>query len=189
MRGGALSGHRLLSIAVLMPQALVAAVLALAGFQKVRRGRARVRAEIAGYGLDFVADIGALVVPYVEMGVAAGLMAGIPGAPWMASGVLVVFTGVVAYALATGRDADCGCFQIGKRRTRISAGILARNLVLAGLLLASAAFAPNHGVADRVWALAALAAVAIVGVLVAQTVTLWRAPGPPKNNVGSEPAR
>lgn len=183
-----MSGHRWASVVVLMPQALVAAILALAGVQKILRGRPRLRAEIAAYGLGFLAGLGALLLPYVEMGVALALVLGAPGAPWVASGVLFVFACAVAYALATGRrDVDCGCFQVGPRRTRISAGILVRNLVLAALPVASAAFAPRAGVSDRMWALAAVAGIAVVGTLVAQTVTLWRAPGHP-SSVRSESA-
>ena len=95
----------------------------------------------------WVRDAGALGVPAglarplpaVELLVGAGLVTGVARRPlaWVALGLLLAFTAVVAASLARGRRPACACF--GGWSTRpIGAITLVRNGALAALALAAA---------------------------------------------------
>jgi len=82
----------------------------------------------------------ARLLPPTEVLIAVGLLAGVL-APWpatAAAGLLLVFAAAMAVNLQRGRAAiDCGCGRGGPRQP-LSWGRVARNLVLAGLLLVTA---------------------------------------------------
>jgi hypothetical protein len=94
------------------------------------------------------ATIGAVVVPFVELGVAAALLV----RPWAefgaagALGLLVVFSTVVAVGLGAGRTPDCHCF--GRLHSSpIGPATLVRNGVLAAQSLLVLAGGPDAALA------------------------------------------
>jgi hypothetical protein len=83
----------------------------------------------------------AYVIPPVELALAAWLVL-LPGSglPALGASLLTLgFAAAMAVNLRRGRaDIDCGCFA-GLMRQRLSWALVARNVALAGLLLAAAA--------------------------------------------------
>ncbi len=95
-------------------------------------------ADIANFRLvggDF-AILLAIFLPWVEIvaGVALILRRLYPGALAVLTGLMLVFTGAVASALARGLDVRCGCFGKAGAETDLPLA-LARDLVLLGALL------------------------------------------------------
>ena len=118
---------------------LLAGVFALAALAKLRHP-ARTREDLAGLGLPpRLVPAAGIALPLAELGVAALLLIGpLAGmGAWLALGLLVVFTAVIAANLLRGRRPACACFGSLSRAT-IGAGAVARNLSLmavAGALL------------------------------------------------------
>jgi hypothetical protein len=99
------------------------------------------RAAILAYDLMPRSLAGSVArwLPYVELATGVLVLAGLALRPAVAiaAALLLVFTGVVAVALARGTDAPCGCFGIGDLRP-LRRTVVLRNLVLlaiAGALL------------------------------------------------------
>src|SRR5436190_23778370 len=68
----------------------------------------------------------------VELGLAAGVLAGSDGASYAGACLLAALAAVLAVALARGRAGQpCGCFGAA---SRVSRGAVVRNLLLAALL-------------------------------------------------------
>lgn len=137
---------------VLVDRLLVAAVLAIAAVAKLVDGHA-VTHTLTSFGVPRrVVPIAAGVLPFVELGLAAALLANAT-ARWAALGaaaLLAVFTSAVAYQLARGRRPDCGCF--GRLSTgRIGLHTLVRNASLVVLAGFAAAAGPGTDV-RALWA-------------------------------------
>lgn len=95
----------------------------------------------------------AMVLPVVELAVAAGLMVtalAVPAA-WAGAGLLALFGVAIAINVMRGRtQIDCGCFRNGLKQ-QINWLMVGRNLVLTGLALAIAGLLPvtgGGGIAD-----------------------------------------
>jgi uncharacterized membrane protein YphA (DoxX/SURF4 family) len=90
---------------------------------------------IANYHVVPDAWIGpiAVVLPFVELAAALGLIAGVheKGSAVCASVLLAGFTIAMGQAMARGIDIDCGCFG-SAQTTTIGAGSLLRNVALMG---------------------------------------------------------
>lgn len=84
----------------------------------------------------------AVILPWVEAGIAIGLMAGLGIAWHAAAGLLLVYALAMAVNIARGRhDLDCGC---GGPPQPLSIWLVVRNFVLAGAALA-ASLLPTAG--------------------------------------------
>ncbi|GGF79792.1 hypothetical protein GCM10011402_35500 [Paracoccus acridae] len=86
----------------------------------------------------------AMVLPVVELAVAAGLLITPLAAPaaLSAAGLLVVFGLAIAINVLRGRtQIDCGCFRNGMKQ-RISWAMVGRNVVLTAMALSAAALLP-----------------------------------------------
>jgi Methylamine utilisation protein MauE len=94
-------------------------------------------AALRGYRLLRARRAVAVLVPLVEAGIAAGLLAGAGWAPWCAAGLVAAFTAVLAAELATGgRPPACGCMPFAGppgRLTLLRNGALIAAAVAAGL--------------------------------------------------------
>lgn len=102
----------------------------------------------------------AMVLPVVELAVAAGLLVtplAVPAA-MAAAALLLVFSVALAINVLRGRSyIDCGCFRNGMKQT-VSWSLVARNIVLTALALAVVALLPASraaGLADIFVGLAA----------------------------------
>lgn len=113
----------------------VAAVLLLAGVTKVARPAAW-RAEAAGMG---VRGPLAAVVPWMELGLGALLVAQVQRhvVAWVAVGLFVAFTVLIAVRLAQGRRPPCACFGSLSPKP-LGPGHLLRNGVFIALAVAAA---------------------------------------------------
>ncbi|HTR17049.1 MAG TPA: MauE/DoxX family redox-associated membrane protein [Acetobacteraceae bacterium] len=119
----------------------VGLILAHAATGKLR-DPAVFRGVVHAYRLlpDRLADALAAVLPPVEAGLAALLIAGVlaPFPGLVAAPLLVVFAGAIGINVARGRtEIDCGCFR-GAAPQRIGWGLVGRNLGLAALALLAA---------------------------------------------------
>jgi len=125
----------------------------------------RVVADFVGLGLPRSSMLVVLVVAVESVAAAALLLRPRIGAA-MAALMLVVFTAVVARALATGRSVSCGCFG-PLSQDQLTSATLARNAAL--LMLAVLA-----GLREAlVWpAMAALITVSLAAVMAAVGVQL-----------------
>jgi hypothetical protein len=103
-----------------------------------------------------------LALAGLEAGLAAGVLAGPPGAAWIVAGVLALFAAAQVVAITSGRaGAPCGCFG---GRGRLSWGSVARTALLAasaGLLGAGVADTPPSPLAPVLGALALATAIAL----------------------------
>ena len=132
----------LFQIAGLAASIAIGLVFLVAGIDKLRH-RALLPGVIANYRLlptPLVAPA-ALLLPLIELLVAAGLLAGNrPAAPLAAIALLLVFAGAMAINIRRGRTAiDCGCGHSGLRQS-LGWGLVGRNLLFAlalGLRLAA----------------------------------------------------
>lgn len=78
------------------------------------------------------AGVLAVVLPPLELAVAAALVVGVHarGAALVSAGMLVVFAGAMAQAIARDIDIDCGCFG-SAMAMEVSGWSILRNVVLA----------------------------------------------------------
>ncbi len=100
--------------AYLVIRLILAAVFFYAGQSKLfdTQGFATV---IGGYGLlpDSLTFVAAIVLPVVEIVIAAALVWDVKGSLSIYSLLLLVFMGVLAHGINMGLDVDCGCFAPG----------------------------------------------------------------------------
>lgn len=122
--------------------ALASRVLGALVFAAAVGGKIRHRRELAGVVANYrllperLAAPAAWMLVGLEFLVALSLVSG----AWVRAGAALAIALLVAFALAMGinlargrREIDCGCFQSGLRQ-RLSAMLVARNLVLAAIL-------------------------------------------------------
>jgi hypothetical protein len=84
----------------------------------------------------------------VELGLAAGVIAGTDGAAWLAAGFLTLFAAALVGAILRGRaGAPCACFG---SRSRVGWGSVVRNLALAACF-AALPFLPQHALSTDEW--------------------------------------
>ena len=77
-------------------------------------------------------------LPPLELLLGVALLAGAPGAEWVAAGLLVLFAVAMGVNIARGRaHIDCGCFNSTLKQP-LKIAFLARNTLLAVLLLLAA---------------------------------------------------
>ena len=130
-----------MSFAVSLAQLLLSVVFAVAAVAKLA-DQAGTRRAIEDFGVvPRLAPAGALVLPTVELAIAATLLpaATAPWAGFAAAALLLVFGAAVARSLRVGSAPDCNCFG-GLTQTEVGRGTLLRNLllaVLAGLVAVS----------------------------------------------------
>jgi hypothetical protein len=145
----------------LLARTVLGALLAAAPMLKLAAPR-RTRAALAIFGVRgeraqrsvFAASV------VVELGLAAGVVAGLDAAAWAAAALQLALAGLLVRALRAGwAGAPCGCFGA---RSRVSWVAVARNLALAAGL-AAVPFVPGGGVSTEGW-LAVGLAVALLGV-------------------------
>ncbi|MCE9623035.1 MAG: hypothetical protein K8R99_11880 [Actinomycetia bacterium] len=115
--------------------AFVAAVLLLAGVLKLARP-AEWRAQATGLG---VPGLLANVVPFVEIGLGAGLLVQWQrhGVAWAAAGLFAAFTALLGLRVAQGQRPPCACFGSLSSRP-IGAAHLVRNAVFIALAVLAA---------------------------------------------------
>lgn len=118
---------------------VVAAAFVVAAGQKLRALPAT-RAQLAGFGVPgALVSASVVVLPAAELVTAVALVAfprsSVP--PFIAVGLLAVFTGAVIGNLSRGRRPPCPCFGAGTTDVPISARTIVRN----GWLLALAVVA------------------------------------------------
>ena len=135
------------------------------GAAKLRAVR-RFRDQIAAFGVVpwRVAPVLAVSIPLAELAVGAALLMRVQPAASLAAALalLALFTGFIAWVLASKRKAACFCF--GEEDGEISGLTLARNVIL--LALAAGAFAFSGSVPPASGMLSLLAGLyALSGVL------------------------
>ena len=149
---------------ILLARLLLAAVFLVAGLAKLA-GRKGSQQAVAEFGLaKWLAPPIALVLPFVELAIAALLIwpTSVRWGALLALGLLVLFTAAVSFSLARGRKPNCHCFgqlhatPIGWR-TVIRNGFLVAVAVFVlwqngesanfGSLMAIAGFQPAIGIA------------------------------------------
>ena len=137
--------HELLAAASIAGRACVGLVFLLAAVQKAMHWRV-LPAVIGNYRLlpRFVVLPAAALLPPAEMILAILLLSG-QFQPWpafAAMALLMLFAAAMAINLRRGRDhIDCGCGETFLRQT-LNGALVARNCVLAVLLVPSLAAAP-----------------------------------------------
>jgi len=120
---------------------VLAAVFAWAGVAKLLR-RADTAASFVALGVPAARGL-AVVVPLVELALAAGLVLRPALAGWAALALIFAFTVVIWRAIHRGIKAPCSCFGTASKEP-VSTNEIVRNGMLAGLaVLATAA----HGAA------------------------------------------
>lgn len=109
---------------------IVAIVLLVAGVSKLARSTLW-RAQSGELGIPALV---AGVVPFVELGVGALMMVQLQRhvLAWIAVGLFVAFTGMLALRLAQGKRPPCACFGTLSSKP-IGAGHIVRNVVLIGV--------------------------------------------------------
>jgi Methylamine utilisation protein MauE len=143
---------------------VVAGAFVVAAVQKLRALQ-EMRAQLAGFGVPGpLVSVSVFVLPVAELVTAAALIAlprsSVP--PFVAVGLLAVFTGAVIGNLSRGRRPPCPCFGAGTSDVPISARTVVRN----GWLLALAVVAT--GSVDGAEPLPV-----VVMTIVFGAVTLW----------------
>lgn len=119
-------------------RAALALLFAAAAVHKLR-DFSSFRAAFAAYDLvpASAAGVAARATVALEIALSIALIAGSRPAPFGAAALLTVYALAIGVNLARGRrDLDCGCAGPASR-SRISEGLVARNLILAGLALAA----------------------------------------------------
>ncbi|MDO4901319.1 MauE/DoxX family redox-associated membrane protein [Actinomyces sp.] len=118
---------------------LIGMLLVVSAYGKLGQVYQQGVSDVLGYRLvgRRGADLVAFFLPVVEMLLAAALVMGvlIPASDLVAAAFFVLLAGVAASALARGLVTDCGCWGSLARR-RVGPVVVARNLVIAALLLA-----------------------------------------------------
>lgn len=151
----------------LAARVVVAFVLAVAAFLKLRAGRT-MRAQLRAFGLAPPFDgVVALALPLVELTVAATLVAvsSSPVAAFAAVALLALFTGAIVANLARGRRVPCPCFGAGASDALVSSRTLVRNCWLLALAVAATGEVKGAGV---------VATLALVGALLVPTAVVVR---------------
>jgi hypothetical protein len=157
----------------------LAAVLAFAAMSKLASPRSS-QAALATFGVPGGRARWAAwaVVVAAELGLAAGVAAGLDAAAWAAAALLMLFAVALASALARGgAGAPCACFG---GRSRVGAAGVARNLVLAAGF-AALPWLPSVSLDTEGWllvglgvALAGVAALAVAVLALAREIGLLR---------------
>lgn len=117
----------------------LAALLAAAAWHKLS-DPAAFAVSVEGYDLVGPAPSRwiARILPPLEAGLAGALAMALPLAGVAAAALMLAYAAAIAINLGRGRrDIDCGCFGPG-RRASLGPGLVARNLLLAALLAATA---------------------------------------------------
>jgi uncharacterized membrane protein YphA (DoxX/SURF4 family) len=131
---------------VIVLRVVIAVVFAAAALPKIADPVQFAR-DIANYRLlpDGMVGLVAVVLPMIEIVVAAALLSGVhaAGAAVVAAGLLLGFVAAMGQALARGIDLDCGCFG-GAIESRVSYLTIARNFLLT-LLCVPIALARRRG--------------------------------------------
>lgn len=138
---------------------VLAAVFAWAGVAKATARPATV-SSFRGLGLPAPASL-AVVVPAVELVLAAGLVVAPAPASFAALAVLLAFSAVIGRAVARGSTVGCACFGGGAEDRPVSVLELVRN----GALGAVGIVASGAGAGSALWP--SLPATVLVTVLVA----------------------
>lgn len=123
-----------MTIARLAASVLAGVLVVAAGAKLARRGATG--AELESLGL-LAPGLLAWLVPAVELGVAALLVAAPAWGGMAAFALLVAFTTVLVRVLRSGRAVSCNCFG-GLSSRPVSRTTLVRNVVLLGLALVAA---------------------------------------------------
>jgi hypothetical protein len=123
--------------------ALAGRLLGVLVFAAAVGGKVRHRHELAGVVANYrllperLAAAAAWMIVGLECLAALSLLTGV----WLAAGAALAMALLGGFALAMGinlargrREIDCGCFQSGLRQ-RLSAALVARNLLLAAILM------------------------------------------------------
>jgi len=131
--------------------ALAGRLLGALLFAAAVRGKVKHRDELAGVVANYrllperMAAPAAWLIVVLECLAALSLLSG----TWLAAGAALAMTLLIGFALAMGinlargrREIDCGCFQSGLRQ-RLSPALLARNAILAILLIPLLAGGPS----------------------------------------------
>lgn len=148
---------------------VLAAVLFGAAGAKVANPRAG-REGMAAFGFrsEAARRVGLWLLVAVEVGLAAGALAGSDAAAWLGAGVMAMFALTMASAIAAGRAGEpCGCFGA---RSRIGWSGVARNAALAGAFVAVALLDERNLSTDQ-WL--GLGLIAALGACVALGVMLY----------------
>ncbi|WP_158247622.1 MauE/DoxX family redox-associated membrane protein [Actinomyces qiguomingii] len=122
---------------------LVGLLLVVSAYGKLGQLYQQGVSDVLGYRLvgRRGADLVAFFLPVVEMLLAAALVMGllVPASNLVAAAFFLVLAGAAVSALARGLVTDCGCWGSLARR-RVGPVVVARNLVIAALLLADVFF-------------------------------------------------
>lgn len=162
---------------------VLAGVLAGAAFAKLARPSAG-RDALAGLGFEspLARTIGFWSLIAIELGLAAGLVAGSTEAAILGAGLMAMFGLVMASAIARGRTGEpCGCFGA---RSRIGWTGVARDLAL-GVGFVLVAVLPSDALSTDQWlGLGLIGALLAVAALGAMTLALAREVGLLRMRVG-----
>jgi len=157
----------------------LASVLLFAAVSKLASPRSS-QAALATFGVPPRAPrwLAWSLVMAAELGLSAGVVAGVDAAAWGAAGLLGVFAAALALALARGRaGAPCACFG---SRSRVAWTGVVRNVLLAGAF-AALPWAPTASLDRHGWlvlglgvALAGIAVLAVAVLALAREVGILR---------------
>lgn len=128
--------HDIATLFPLVTRLALAILFATAALAKLRRRRDFYAAVLAYQLLPPRQAMNiAAILPWTEVAIALGLIAGLSVASYAAAGLLLVYALAMAVNLGRGRrDLDCGC---GGAPQALSIWLVLRNLILAGTALAS----------------------------------------------------
>ena len=162
---------------------VLAGVLAGAAIAKLASPSAG-REALAGFGFasPTARAVGFWSLIAIELGLAAGLIAGSTEAALLGAGLMAMFALLMAGAIARGRAGEpCGCFGA---RSRIGWGGVARNFVLAAGFVAVAVLASEDLSTDQWLGLGLIGALGASAALGAITLALAREVGLLRMRVG-----
>ena len=162
---------------------VLAGVLAGAAFAKLASPSAG-REALAGFGFEspLARTVGFWSLIAIELGLAAGLVAGSTEAAVLGAGLMTMFGLVMAGAIARGRAGQpCGCFGA---RSRIGWAGVARNFALAAGFVAVVALPSSDLTTDEWLGLGVIGALAASAALGAMVLALAREVGLLRMRVG-----
>ena len=162
---------------------VLAGVLAGAAIAKLANPSAG-REALAGFGFESPAAraIGFWSLIAIELGLAAGLIAGSTEAAILGAGLMAMFALVMAGAIARGRAGEpCGCFGA---RSRIGWAGVVRNFALAAGFIAVAVLPSEDLTTDQWLGLGLIGALGASAALGAMTLALAREVGLLRMRVG-----
>src|SRR5688572_2784801 len=166
---------------------VLAGVLAGAAIAKLASPSAG-REALAGFGFEspLARAVGFWSLIAIELGLAAGLVAGSTEAAILGAGLMAMFGFVMASAIARGRAGEpCGCFGA---RSRIGWAGVARNFALAAGFVLVAVLPSDDLTTDGWLGLGLIGALLAVAALGAMTLALAREVGLLRLRVGSTSA-